>query len=228
MVTSTTADRSPAGDAVRIPSVLVILVTRDAAGWLRECLQSLAAQTHPRLGVVAVDNGSTDGTRELLIQALGERRVVALAENRGLAGALRAVVGAPGGRRRRLPPGPARRHGPGPGRRRPARRRRRGHQGRRAGRDRRSEGRRLGRSPRPSRGRPFHRPVRPPLLAPAGRRARPGPVRPGARGPVRVLLRDAHVPRGVAAARGSSTSGTPGTTTTWTSAGGPGSPGSGS
>ena len=91
MAITTTADRSPAADAVRIPSVLVALVTHDAARWLRECLQSLAAQTHPRLGVVAVDNGSTDDTRELLVHALGEGRVVALEANRGLAGALRAV-----------------------------------------------------------------------------------------------------------------------------------------
>ena len=69
-----------------------MLVTRDASGWLRECLQSLAEQTHPRLGVLAVDNGSTDGTIELLGQALGEQRVIALGENRGMAGALAAAT----------------------------------------------------------------------------------------------------------------------------------------
>ena len=64
---TTTVDRSPASDdAVRTPSVLVVLVARDAVAWLRGCLESLAAQTHPRLGVVAVDNGSTDGSLELL------------------------------------------------------------------------------------------------------------------------------------------------------------------
>src|SRR5262245_46003674 len=89
---TTTVDRSPASDDVRSPSVLVVLVTRDAAGWLRGCLEALAAQTHPRLGVVAVDNGSDDGTLELLRQALGEGRVVALGENRGLAGALAAAT----------------------------------------------------------------------------------------------------------------------------------------
>ena len=60
------------------PSVLVVLVVRDAAGWLRGCLSALAAQTYPRMGVVAVDNASSDGSRELLTQALGERRVIAL------------------------------------------------------------------------------------------------------------------------------------------------------
>lgn len=69
-----------------------MLVTRDAAGWLRECLQSLAAQTHPRLGVLAVDCGSSDGTLDLLGKALGEQRVIALGENRGIAGALAAAT----------------------------------------------------------------------------------------------------------------------------------------
>ena len=72
-----------------------MLVTRDAVGWLRGCLESLAAQTHPRLGVVAVDNGSSDGTLEILRQALGEARVVALGENRGIAGALTAATELP-------------------------------------------------------------------------------------------------------------------------------------
>ena len=48
------------------PSVLVVLVVRDAAGWLRGCLSALGAQTYPRVGIVAVDNGSTDGSLELL------------------------------------------------------------------------------------------------------------------------------------------------------------------
>ena len=69
---TTTVDRSPAADHVRSSSVLVVLVTRDAVGWLRGCLESLAAQTHPRLGVIAVDNGSTDGTLEILRRALGD------------------------------------------------------------------------------------------------------------------------------------------------------------
>ncbi|MGH8513373.1 MAG: glycosyltransferase family 2 protein, partial [Gammaproteobacteria bacterium] len=73
---TTTVDRSPASHDVRSPRVLVVLVTRDAVAWLRGCLESLAAQTHPRLGVVAVDNGSSDGTLQLLRQALGEARVV--------------------------------------------------------------------------------------------------------------------------------------------------------
>jgi GT2 family glycosyltransferase len=89
---TTSVDRSQASDDVRAPSVLAVLVTRDAVGWLRECLESLGAQTHPRLGVVAIDNGSTDGTVDLLRQALGEGRVVSLEDDRGIAGALRVAT----------------------------------------------------------------------------------------------------------------------------------------
>ena len=92
---TTTVDRSAATNHVRSSSVLVVLVTRDAVGWLRGCLESLAAQTHPRLGVIAVDNGSTDGTLEILHRALGDGRVVALGENRGVAGALTAATQLP-------------------------------------------------------------------------------------------------------------------------------------
>jgi GT2 family glycosyltransferase len=94
MVT-TTADRSPVADAVRTPSVLVVLVVSNGAPWLRESLRSLAGQTHPRLGVVAVDGGSTDGSREILQQALGPKRLIALPEDRGLSGALRAALDLP-------------------------------------------------------------------------------------------------------------------------------------
>ena len=81
--------------AQRAPSVLVVLVVRDAAGWLRESLSALAAQTYPRLAVMAVDNGSTDGSGELLLHALGEGRVITLPADRGLAGALSAAQAHP-------------------------------------------------------------------------------------------------------------------------------------
>jgi GT2 family glycosyltransferase len=74
------------------PSVLVVLVVFDGAGWLRECLAGLAAQTHPRLGVLAVDCGSTDGSRDLLLKALGPERVVDLVRNRGFPAAVQAAL----------------------------------------------------------------------------------------------------------------------------------------
>ncbi|HXF74034.1 MAG TPA: glycosyltransferase family 2 protein, partial [Actinomycetota bacterium] len=78
--------------AAEVPSVLVLLVVKDGAPWLRECLQALAAQTYPRLGVLAIDNGSRDGSRELLEQALGPGRVLALGEDLGVAGSIQAAL----------------------------------------------------------------------------------------------------------------------------------------
>src|SRR5437667_6355218 len=72
-MSATTAYSSPPEP---VPSVLVVLAVRDAAEWLRECLQALAAQTYPRVGVLAVDDASADGSNELLVQALGEGRVL--------------------------------------------------------------------------------------------------------------------------------------------------------
>ena len=65
-----------------VPSVLVVLVVRDGAAWLRKVLASLARQTHPRMGVMAVDNASTDGSGDILRQALGAR-VLRLDQNVG-------------------------------------------------------------------------------------------------------------------------------------------------
>jgi GT2 family glycosyltransferase len=74
------------------PSVLVVLVVRDGEPWLRDCLRSLGRQTYPRLGIVAVDNDSTDGSVELLRRALGPDRVITLDENRGLPAAVQAAL----------------------------------------------------------------------------------------------------------------------------------------
>jgi GT2 family glycosyltransferase len=91
MTTSPTAPAAPE----RVPSVLAVLVVRNAAAWLRETLGALAAQTYPRLAVLAVDNDSTDGSRDILEQALGERRVIALPEPAGLAGSVKAALELP-------------------------------------------------------------------------------------------------------------------------------------
>jgi GT2 family glycosyltransferase len=76
----------------RPPTVLVVLVVRDAAGWLRDCLLALTAQSYKPLAVLAVDNASRDGSRELLEQALGSHRVLQLDEDAGVSGSLGAVL----------------------------------------------------------------------------------------------------------------------------------------
>ena len=59
-----------------LPSVLVVLVVRNGAPWLRECLEGLVAQTYSRIGVIAVDCVCTDGSRTVLVEALSEGRVL--------------------------------------------------------------------------------------------------------------------------------------------------------
>ncbi|MGL5829403.1 MAG: glycosyltransferase family 2 protein, partial [Angustibacter sp.] len=49
--------------------VLAILVAHDGQPWLDRALSALAAQEHSPSAVVAVDTGSTDGSRELLARA---------------------------------------------------------------------------------------------------------------------------------------------------------------
>lgn len=57
------------------PAVSVLLPVRDAAATLPECIDSLRAQTLREHEVVAVDDGSTDGSGALLEQAAaGDRR----------------------------------------------------------------------------------------------------------------------------------------------------------
>ena len=93
---TTTASTSVVADVPeRAPSVLVILVARDAVGWVRDSLSALAAQTYPRVGVLAVDDASSDGTHGLLIQALGAERVIRHDERVGVAGSVAEVAALP-------------------------------------------------------------------------------------------------------------------------------------
>lgn len=78
-----------------IPSVLAVVVVRDGAAWIRRTLSSLARQTHPRFGVIAIDNASSDGSAEILERLLGPRRVLRLPEDRGFPGAVRKALELP-------------------------------------------------------------------------------------------------------------------------------------
>ncbi len=78
-----------------VPSVLAVLVSRNGAAWLRRALSSLARQTYPRLGVLAVDNASSDDSVEILERALGARRVLRLDEDLGFPGAIRRALEIP-------------------------------------------------------------------------------------------------------------------------------------
>jgi GT2 family glycosyltransferase len=79
------------------PSASIVIPTWNGADLLPGALDSLRAQTFRDFEIIVVDNGSTDGTRELLARRYSEVRVVALDRNRGFAAAtnigLRAALG---------------------------------------------------------------------------------------------------------------------------------------
>jgi GT2 family glycosyltransferase len=87
-------DRSRSGK-VKSPSVLVVLVVKDAEPWLPQCLMALAKQTHPRLGVLAVDSGSADRSPEMLEAALGPDRVIRLSGQKEFGSAVAAALVSP-------------------------------------------------------------------------------------------------------------------------------------
>ena len=69
----------------------VVIPTFNGRSLLTEALEHLAAQTVPH-DVVVVDNGSTDGTVELVSQRFPDVRVVALDENVGFGRAINRGV----------------------------------------------------------------------------------------------------------------------------------------
>lgn len=80
-----TAGQSP--DTTGSPQVSVVIPNWNGAEHLPTCLDSLRRQTVEDAEVIVVDNGSTDGSLELLGRRYPEVRVLALNENRGFAGA---------------------------------------------------------------------------------------------------------------------------------------------
>jgi GT2 family glycosyltransferase len=72
------------------PSVALVIPTYNGAGFLPECLDSVAALDYPRhlLETIVVDNGSTDGTAELLATRYPWVRVLRQGENLGFAAAV--------------------------------------------------------------------------------------------------------------------------------------------
>ena len=70
------------------PLVSVIIPAWNEASVLPECLESVFASSYRNLDVIVVDNGSTDGTSELLAQRFPQVRVLRNPENIGFGGAL--------------------------------------------------------------------------------------------------------------------------------------------
>lgn len=73
-------------------SVTVAIPNWNGERFLRPCLDSLAAQTYGQVDVVVVDNGSRDGSLDLLTREYPAVRVVEWPENRGVAAAFNEGV----------------------------------------------------------------------------------------------------------------------------------------
>ena len=76
------------------PLISVIIPNWNGAHHLPTCLESVQSQTLREFEVIVADNGSIDGSLELLARDYPEVRVLALGENRGFAGACNAGIAA--------------------------------------------------------------------------------------------------------------------------------------
>ncbi|MCG2767909.1 MAG: glycosyltransferase, partial [Anaerolineae bacterium] len=63
------------------PPTSIIIPNWNGAHHLPTCLDSLRRQSYPNFGVIVVDNGSADGSLELLERDYPEVKVVTLPEN---------------------------------------------------------------------------------------------------------------------------------------------------
>ena len=79
------------------PLVSVLIPCHNAAPWLAATIASVRAQTHPRLEIIFVDDGSTDASREVASTLVGPDFTFLTQPNRGAAAARqRALVAARG------------------------------------------------------------------------------------------------------------------------------------
>ncbi|HET8760122.1 MAG TPA: glycosyltransferase family 2 protein [Nitrospiria bacterium] len=80
------------------PLASVIVVNWNGESYLAECVDSLLAQTYPRLEIIVVDNGSTDGSVRLLTKRYGAKiRLVLSPANLGFTGGNNLGMAAAGG-----------------------------------------------------------------------------------------------------------------------------------
>ena len=68
------------------PFVSLIVVNWNGKVFLRDCLSTLTQQTYSSFEIIVVDNGSTDGSGDFILEHFPHVRLVALTENKGFAG----------------------------------------------------------------------------------------------------------------------------------------------
>ena len=79
-------------------TVSVVIPNWNGAQHIPCCIESLRCQTYREIEIIVADNGSTDGSLELLAHEYPEVQVLALGENRGFAGGCNAGIRAATGR----------------------------------------------------------------------------------------------------------------------------------
>ena len=71
------------------PLVTILIPIYNREDYLRECLDSACGQTYRHIEIICVDDGSTDGSSDILAEyaARDNRIVVITQENQGVSGA---------------------------------------------------------------------------------------------------------------------------------------------
>ena len=84
---------------MRSPNISLIIPVYNVEDYLPDCLDSVLAQSYTDFEVIAVNDGSTDGSREILADyAKKDSRIRIIDQaNRGLAGARNTGVAAANG-----------------------------------------------------------------------------------------------------------------------------------
>jgi len=67
----------------RSPSISVVVLAWNGAAYIADCLEALAAQDYPALEILVVDNGSTDGTPDIVAQRFPQARLICNHRNLG-------------------------------------------------------------------------------------------------------------------------------------------------
>jgi len=76
------------------PGIDIVIPNWNGKNFLAACLDSLSRQTYRLFDVIMVDNGSTDGSVELVRQNYGFVRLITFPENRGFSAAANEGIGA--------------------------------------------------------------------------------------------------------------------------------------
>jgi len=89
--------KAPAPPVAPRGLVSVIVVSWNSARFLPECLRSIEAQTHPDVETIVVDNGSTDGSADLVASTFPKAVLIRNASNEGFCRANNAALMRAGG-----------------------------------------------------------------------------------------------------------------------------------